>query len=106
MEIKVKYSNGKLLSNNKDIILNNVADIYEIVQNHPSALSTKVFYGIIKDVDGKKKIFLIAPVRSLVDDDVIYLYVFGKYPRRWNRLDKFTEIRTFFDSYYECVDFH
>ena len=106
MEIKVKYSNGKLLSNNKDIILNNVADIYEIVQNHPSALSTKVFYGIIKDVDGKKKIFLIAPVRSLVENDVIYLYVFGKYPRRWNRLDKFTETRTIFDSYNECVDFY
>ena len=106
MEIKVKYSNGKLLSNNKDIILNNVADIYEITQNCPSALSTKVFYGIIKDVDGKKKIFLIAPVRSLVDNDVIYLYVFGKYPRRWNRLPKFTETRTIFDSYNECVDFY
>ena len=106
MEIKVKYSNGKLLSNNKDIILNNVADIYEFTQNCPSALSTKVFYGIIKDVDGKKKIFLIAPVRSLVDEDVIYLYVFGKNPRRWNRLDKFTETRTIFDSYIECVDFY
>ena len=107
MEIKVKYSNGKLLSNNKDIILNNVADIYEIVQNHPSALSTKIFYGIIKDVDGKKKIFLIAPIRLLVDNDVIYLYVFGKqYPRRWVRLDKFTETRTIFDSYIECVDFY
>ena len=58
MEIKVKYSNGKLLSNNKDIILNNVADIYEITQNHPSALSTKIFYGFIKDVDGKRKSFL------------------------------------------------
>ena len=106
MEIKVKYCNGKLLSNNKDIILNNLADIYEITQNEPSALSTKIFYGIIKDVDGKKKIFLIAPVRSLVDEDVIYLYVFGKYPRRWNRLDKFTETRTIFDSYNECVDFY
>ena len=30
MEIKVKYNNGKLFSNNKDIILNNLADIYEI----------------------------------------------------------------------------
>ena len=107
MEIKVKYSNGKLLSNNKDIILNNVADIYEFTQNEPCALSTKVFYGIIKDVDGMKKIFLIAPVRSLVDEDVIYLYVFGKqYPRRWVRLDKFTETRTIFDSYIECVDFY
>lgn len=106
MEIKVKYSNGKLLSNNKDIILNNVADIYEFTQNCPSALSTKVFYGIIKDVDGKKKIFLIVPVRSLVDKDVIYLYAFGKYPRRWNRLPKFTETRTIFDSYNECVDFY
>ena len=107
MEIKVKYCNGKLLSNNKDIILNNVADIYEITQNEPSVLSTKVFYGIIKDVDGKKRIFLIAPVRSLVDNDVIYLYVFGKqYPRRWVRLDKFTETRTIFDSYIECVDFY
>ena len=107
MEIKVKYSNGKLLSNNKDIILNNLADIYEITQNEPCALSTKVFFGIIKDVDGKKRIFLIAPVRSLVDDDVIYLYVFGKqYPRRWVRLDKFTETRTIFDSYIECVDFY
>ena len=106
MEIKVKYSNGKLLSNNKDIILNNVADIYEFTQNCPSALSTKVFYGIIKDVDGKKKIFLIVPVRSFVDNDVIYLYAFGKYPRRWNRLPKFTETRTIFDSYNECVDFY
>lgn len=106
MEIKVKYCNGKLHSNNKDIILNNVADIYEITQNCPSALSTKVFFGIIKDVDGKKKIFLIAPVRSLVDEDVIYLYCFGKYPRRWNRLPKFTETRTIFDSYNECVDFY
>ena len=107
MEIKVKYSNGKLLSNNKDIILNNLADIYEITQNEPCALSTKVFFGIIKDIDGKKRIFLIAPVRSLVDDDVIYLYVFGKqYPRRWVRLDKFTETRTIFDSYIECVDFY
>ena len=107
MEIKVKYCNGKLYSNNKDIILNNVADIHEIVQNEPCALNTKVFFGIIKDVDGKKRIFLIAPVRSLVDDDVIYLYVFGKqYPRRWVRLDKFTETRTIFDSYIECVDFY
>ena len=106
MEIKVKYCNGKLHSNNKDIILNNVADIHEIAMNVPSALSTKVFYGIIKDVDGKKKIFLIAPVRSLVDEDVIYLYCFGKRPRRWNRLDKFTETRTIFDSYNECVDFY
>ena len=106
MEIKVKYCNGKLHSNNKDIILNNVADIYEITQNEPCALSTKVFFGIIKDVDGKKKIFLIVPVRSLVDNDVIYLYAFGKYPRRWNRLPKFTETRTIFDSYIECVDFY
>ena len=53
MEIKVKYCNGKLLSNNKDIILNNVADIHEITLNEPCALSTKIFYGIIKDVDGK-----------------------------------------------------
>ena len=106
MEIKVKYSNGKLLSNNKEIILNNVADIHEIAMNVPSALSTKIFYGIIKDVDGKKRIFLIAPVRSLVDDDVIYLYFFSKRPRRWNRLDKFTETRTIFDSYNECVDFY
>ena len=107
MEIKVKYNNGKLFSNNKDIILNNLADIYEITQNEPCALSTKVFFGIIKDVDGKKRIFLIAPVRSLVDDDVIYLYVFGKqYPRRWFRLDRFTETRIIFDSYIECVDFY
>ena len=106
MEIKVKYCNGKLHSNNKDIILNNVADIHEIAMNVPSALSTKIFYGIIKDVDGKRRIFLIAPVRSLVDNDVIYLYVFGKNPRRWNRLDKFTETRTIFDSYNECVDFY
>ena len=70
MEIKVKYCNGKLHSNNKEIILNNVADIHEIAMNVPSALSTKIFYGIIKDVDGKRGIFLIAPVRSLVDDDV------------------------------------
>ena len=70
MEIKVKYCNGKLYSNNKDIILNNVADIHEITLNEPCALSTKIFYGIIKDVDGKKRIFLIAPVRSLVDDEV------------------------------------
>ena len=106
MEIKVKYCNGKLHSNNKEIILNNVADIHEIAMNVPSALSTKIFYGIIKDVDGKKRIFLIAPVRSLVDDDVIYLYFFSKRPRRWNRLDKFTETRTIFDSYNECVDFY
>lgn len=106
MEIKVKYSNGKLLSNNKDIILNNLADIYEITQNEPSALNTKIFYGIIKDVDGKKRIFLIVPVRSLVDDDVIYLYFFGKHTRHWHRLDKFTETRTIFDSYDECMDFY
>ena len=106
MEIKVKYCNGKLHSNHKDIILNNVADIHEIAMNVPSALSTKIFYGIIKDVDGKKRIFLIAPVRSLVDDDVIYLYFFGKHSRRWYRLDKFTETRTIFDSYDECVDFY
>src|SRR5574344_1760166 len=103
MEIKVKYSNGKLLSNNKDIILNNLADIYEITQNEPSVLSTKVFYGIIKEDDGKNRSFLIDPVRSFVDEDVIYLYCFGKHPRRWNRLDKFTETRTIFDSYNECV---
>ena len=106
MEIKVKYCNGKLHSNNKDIILNNVADIHEIAMNVPSALSTKIFYGIIKDVYGKNGIFLIAPVRSLVDDDVIYLYYFGKRPKRWYRLDKFTETRTIFDSYNECVDFY
>ena len=106
MKIKVKYNNGKLLSNNKDIILNNVADIHEIAKNDPSALSTELFFGIIKDVDGKKRIFLVAPVRSLTDDDVIYLYVFGKNPRRWHRLDKFTETRTIFDSYDECVDFY
>ena len=106
MEIKVKYCNGKLHSNNKEIILNNVADIHEIAMNVPSALSTKIFYGIIKDVDGKRRIFLIAPVRSLVDDDVIYLYFFGKHTRHWHRLDKFTETRTIFDSYNECVDFY
>ena len=106
MEIKVKYNNGKLFSNNKDIILNNLADIYEITQNEPCALSTKIFYGIIKDVDGKKRIFLIVPVRSLVDDDVIYLYFFGKHTRHWHRLDKFTDTRTIFDSYNECVDFY
>ena len=106
MEIKVKYNNGKLFSNNKDIILNNLADIYEITQNEPCALSTKVFFGIIKDVDGKKRIFLIAPVRSLVDEDVIYLYVFDKHKKCWHRLDKFTETRTIFDSYNECVDFY
>ena len=106
MEIKVKYCNGKLHSNNKEIILNNVADIHEIAMNVPSALSTKIFYGIIKDVDGKKKIFLIAPVRSLVDNDVIYLYFFGKHTRHWHRLDKFTDTRTIFDSYNECVDFY
>ena len=106
MKIKVKYNNGKLLSNNKDIILNNVADIHEIAKNEPSSMSTNLFFGIIKDVDGKKRIFLVAPVRSLTDDDVIYLYVFGKNPRRWHRLDKFTETRTIFDSYDECVDFY
>ena len=106
MEIKVKYCNGKLHSNNKEIILNNVADIHEIVMNVPSALSTKIFYGIIKDVDGKRGIFLIAPVRSLVDDDVIYLYFFGKHTRHWHRLDKFTDTRIIFDSYNECVDFY
>ena len=107
MEIKVKYCNGKLHSNNKDIILNNVADIHEIVQNSPLKLSTKRFFGIIKDDNGKRRIAFIAPVRSLVDNDVIYLYAFGKqYPRRWVRLDKFTETRTIFDSYIECVDFY
>ena len=106
MEIKVKYCNGKLHSNNKEIILNNVADIHEIAMNVPSALSTKIFYGIIKDVDGKRRIFLIAPVRSLVDDDVIYLYFFGKHTKHWHRLDKFTDTRTIFDSYNECVDFY
>lgn len=106
MKIKVKYNNGKLLSNNKDIILNNVADIHEIAKNDPSSMSTELFFGIIKDVDGKKRIFLVAPVRSLTDNDVIYLYVFGKNPRRWHRLDKFTETRTIFDSYDECVDFY
>ena len=49
MEIKVKYCNGKLHSNNKDIILDNVADIREIAKNDPSALSTELFYGIIND---------------------------------------------------------
>ena len=106
MEIKVKYNNGKLFSNNKDIILNNVADIHEIVKNSPLKLSTKRFFGIIKDDNGKRRIAFIAPVRSLVDEDVIYLYCFGKHPRRWNRLHKFTETRTIFDSYNECVDFY
>ena len=55
----------------------------------------------------RRKSFSQPPVRSLVDNDVIYLYVFGKqYPRRWVRLDKFTETRTIFDSYIECVDFY
>ena len=106
MEIKVKYCNGKLHSNNKDIILNNVADIHEIAKNEPSALSTELFFGIVKNADGKKRIFIIVPVRSITDDDVIYLYIFGKYTRRWHRLDKFTETRTIFDSYDECVDFY
>ena len=106
MEIKVKYCNGKLHSNNKDIILKNVADIREIAMNDPSALSTELFFGIVKNVDGKKRIFIIVPVRSLTDNDVIYLYIFGKYTRHWHRLDKFTETRTIFDSYDECVDFY
>lgn len=106
MEIKVKYYNGKLHSNNKDIILKNVADIREIAKNDPTALSTELFFGIVKNVDGKKRIFIIVPVRSLTDNDVIYLYIFGKYTRHWHRLDKFTETRTIFDSYDECVDFY
>ena len=106
MEIKVKYCNGKLHSNNKDIILNNVADIHEIVQNSPLKLSTKRFFGIIKDDNGKRRIAFIAPVRSLVDEDVIYLYVFNMPKHHWERLDKFTETRTIFDSYNECVDFY
>lgn len=106
MEIKVKYCNGKLHSNNKDIILNNVADIHEIVQNSPLKLSTKRFFGIIKDDNGKRRIAFIAPVRSLVDEDVIYLYVFNIPKHHWERLDKFTETRTIFDSYNECVDFY
>lgn len=106
MEIKIKYSNGKLLSNNKDIILNNVADIQEIVQNSPINLSTKKFFAIIEDADGKRRISFIAPVRSLVDNDVIYLYVFDMHKRVWCRLDKFTETRTIFDSYNECVVFY
>ena len=106
MEIKVKYCNGKLHSNNKDIILNNVADIREIAMNVPSALSTELFYGIINDYDGQKRISFITPVRSLADSDVIYLYVFDKHKKCWCRLDKFTETRTIFDSYDECVDFY
>ena len=106
MEIKVKYCNGKLHSNNKDIILNNVADIREIAMNVPSALSTELFYGIINDYDGQKRISFITPVRSLADSDVIYLYVFDKHKKCWHRLDKFTETRTIFDSYHECVDFY
>lgn len=106
MEIKVKYCNGKLHSNNKDIILNNVADIREIAMNDPTALNTKIFYGIIKDVDGKKRMAFIVPVRSLADSDVIYLYVFDRHKKCWHRLDKFTETRTIFDSYDECVDFY
>ena len=106
MEIKVKYCNGKLHSNNKDIILNNVADIREIAMNVPSALSTELFYGIINDYDGQKIIAFITPVRSLADSDVIYLYVFDKHKKCWYRLDKFTETRTIFDSYDECFDFY
>ena len=106
MEIKVKYNNGKLFSNNKDIILNNVADIREIAMNVPSALSTELFYGIINDYDGQKRIAFITPVRSLADSDVIYLYVFDKHKKCWHRLDKFTETRTIFDSYDECFDFY
>ena len=106
MEIKVKYCNGKLHSNNKDIILNNVADIREIAMNVPSALSTDLFYGIINDYDGQKRIAFITPVRSLADSDVIYLYVFDKHKKCWHRLDKFTETRTIFDSYDECFDFY
>ena len=106
MEIKVKYCNGKLHSNNKDIILNNVADIREIAMNVPSALSTELFYGIINDYDGQKRISFITPVRSLADSDVIYLYVFDKHKKCWCRLDKFTETRTIFDSYDECFDFY
>ena len=106
MEIKVKYCNGKLHSSNKDIILNNVADIHEIVQNSPLKLSTKRFFGIIKDDNGKRRIAFIAPVRSLVDEDAIYLYVFNIPKHHWERLDKFTDTRTIFDSYNECVDFY
>lgn len=106
MEIKVKYSNGKLLSNNKDIILNNVADIHDIAKNDPKALTTKLFFGIVKDVDGDTRIIVVTPVRSLADNDVIYLYIWDKYAKYWHRLEKFTETRTIFDSYDECVDFY
>ena len=106
MEIKEKICNGKLHSNKKDIILNKVADIREIAKNDPSALSIELFFGIVKNVDGKKRIFIITPVRSLADSDVIYLYVFDKHKKCWHRLDKFTETRTIFDSYDECFDFY
>ena len=106
MEIKVKYSNGKLLSNNKDIILNNVADIHDIAKNDPKALTTKLFFGIVKDVDGDTRLIVVTPVRSLADNDVIYLYIWDKYAKYWHRLEKFTETRTIFDSYDECVDFY
>ena len=106
MKIKVKYSNGKLLSNNKDIILNNVTDIHEIIENDPNALSTKLFFGIVKDGDGERRIVCVTPVRSLADNDVIYLYIWDKHKKHWHRLDKFTETRTIFDSYDECVEFY
>lgn len=106
MKINVKYSNGKLFSNNKDIILNNVAEIHEIVEEDPNALTTKLFFGIVKDGDGEMRIFIIVPVRSLVNSDVIYLYVWDKYTKHWRRLDKFTETRTIFDSFDECADFY
>ena len=106
MKINVKYSNGKLFSNNKDIILSNVAEIHEIVEEDPTALTTKLFFGIVKDGDGEMRIFIIVPVRSLVNSDVIYLYVWDKYTKHWRRLDKFTETRTIFDSFDECADFY
>ena len=104
MKIKVKYCNGKLFSN-KEIILNNVADIHEIIENDPNALSTKLFFGIVEDGNGEREIVCVIPVRSLADNDVIYLYVWDKHKKYWHRLDKFTESRTIFDSYDECVDF-
>ena len=106
MKIKVKYSNGKLLSDNKDIILNNVANIYEIAKNDPNALTTKLFFGIVTDGNGEVRILSVTPVRSLVDNDVIYLYVWDNHTKHWHRLDKFTETRTIFDSHDECVDFY
>lgn len=104
MKIKVKYCNGKLFSN-KEIILNNVADIHEIIENDPNALTTKLFFGIVEDGNGEREIVCVIPVRSLADNDVIYLYIWDKHKKHWHRLDKFTETRTIFDSYDECVEF-